>query len=237
MPTNLLLIPLLGGFWLLHRTHYTRFRAQTLDGNRLLIESALVAAALVAIARLITFGIYFTSFGQYANQLWTDVGLQMPFSGTAVIALLIGAIAPYLLNVFVPQDRAKRWAIDKFGNDLLKLLNDALVRGKLVSISLDNRKVYIGLVSVAPNLSADGSHLTLIPFLSGYRDSDTLEMRFTTDYLSTTREHGLDLADFRVTMPLSSVRTASNFNLDAYTHFNIESDPAETDGTEGADRH
>ena len=40
MPTNLLLLPLLGGYWFIQNFHCTRFRARRLDGYRLLVESA-----------------------------------------------------------------------------------------------------------------------------------------------------------------------------------------------------
>jgi len=48
MPTNLLLLPLVGGYCLTHFCYYFRFRSQRLDGYRLLLESAL-AGILLAI--------------------------------------------------------------------------------------------------------------------------------------------------------------------------------------------
>lgn len=46
MPSNLLLLPFLAGYLFLHSFHFTKFRAQRLDGYRLLMESAAVGLVL-----------------------------------------------------------------------------------------------------------------------------------------------------------------------------------------------
>jgi hypothetical protein len=53
MPWNVFLLPLLGGFLFLDWCYYTRLRHQRLEGNRLLIESAFVAALAAFIATII----------------------------------------------------------------------------------------------------------------------------------------------------------------------------------------
>src|SRR3954453_8329114 len=47
LPTNLLLLPLLGGFWFVHFCYLFKFRAQRLDGYRLLLESAFLGLLLI----------------------------------------------------------------------------------------------------------------------------------------------------------------------------------------------
>ena len=116
MPNNLLLVPLLAGFWFLHRCHYFRFRAQTLDGYRLLIE--------------------------------------------------------------FPQRRPQSTA---------------------------NR--------ISPQSAAS------IERLSGRQ---TLELGFTVDYASVVQQHSLDLAKFKVTVLMTSLRIATYFDQNAYPFFFIE---------------
>ena len=57
MPTNLLILPLLGGFLLVHIWHLSRFRSQRLEGYRLLMETAIAGVILVTFARLLTYSL------------------------------------------------------------------------------------------------------------------------------------------------------------------------------------
>jgi len=54
---------------------------------------------------------------------------------------------------------------------------------KPVSITLDNRKVYIGYIWDSLEPGRD-SHLTILPLYSGYRDDDKLEMHVSRKYVS-----------------------------------------------------
>lgn len=99
MPTNLLLLPLLGGFWFVHFCYLFRFRAQRLDGYRLLLESAFFGLLLSVPARLITY--YWPSYfeaGRNARTIWEDLWCDAPLSGTATMSLLLGLLAPFAIN-------------------------------------------------------------------------------------------------------------------------------------------
>ncbi|HEY4573564.1 MAG TPA: hypothetical protein VIJ26_06370, partial [Thermoanaerobaculia bacterium] len=98
MPTNLLLLPLLGGFWFVHFCYFFRFRAQRLDGYRLLLESAFFGLLLSVPARLITYSWprYFEA-GRSARAEW-GLWSNSSLSGTATVSLLLGLTAPFLLN-------------------------------------------------------------------------------------------------------------------------------------------
>lgn len=55
MPSNLLLLlPLLGGYGFIHLFYFTRFRAQTLEGHRLIFEAAMWGFGFVLPARVLT---------------------------------------------------------------------------------------------------------------------------------------------------------------------------------------
>lgn len=99
MPTNLLLFPLLGGFWFVHFCFFSRFRAQRLDGYRLLLESAFFGMPLSLLARLITYGWprYFEA-GRSARTWWGHLWRDAPLSGTATVSLLLGLTVPFLIN-------------------------------------------------------------------------------------------------------------------------------------------
>ena len=111
---------------------------------------------------------------------------------------------------------AQRSAVARHGNELLKLLHSASDQERAVSITLDNRKVYVGMVSEAPNLEPHDRFVALIPLYSGYRSNDTLELTFTVDYLKHYLDQSLDWADFIVVLPLDNVRTISFFDHNVY---------------------
>lgn len=52
----------------------------------------------------------------------------------------------------MPKEVAKRYAINKAGDTLLALFFDAATGLELVQLILENNKVYVALVSVAPDL-------------------------------------------------------------------------------------
>ena len=52
MPFNLLLLPLLGGYFLVSRTHLFAFGAAKQSGERLILTAAFVAVTLLLLARL-----------------------------------------------------------------------------------------------------------------------------------------------------------------------------------------
>jgi hypothetical protein len=153
MPTNLLLLPLLGGYWFLHTLYYTRFRSQRLDGYRLLMESAFAGLLLTLVARVV---VLFAHRWPLLQSVWSDIAPSLPFLGTAAASLLLGIVAPYVLNVFLDKTGvmsrldAPTRAIERYGNHLLRLFHAASLQEKTVSVALDNGKVYIGLVAAAP---------------------------------------------------------------------------------------
>src|SRR5437773_6418193 len=96
MPTNLLLLPLVGGYWFIHTFYFTRYRSQRLDGYRLLVESALAGILLAFIARPVVFA---ANLSPCIRSTWNALApLDFPYFGTACIAALLGFIAPYGLN-------------------------------------------------------------------------------------------------------------------------------------------
>lgn len=65
----------------------------------------------------------------------------------------------------------------------------------------------------------------LAPLLSGYRDKDTLELKFTTRYSNLYTDE-VDPADFSVTVPIARVTTVSFFQEQLYERFSIETTEA-----------
>jgi hypothetical protein len=100
MPTNLLLLPLLAGFWFVHSSHRFRFRAQHLDGHRLVLESATAGVILLALSRLTV--LLAKARPEMAGLLhWWHVDFApFPYMGTSLLTCLLGAASAWLDNRF-----------------------------------------------------------------------------------------------------------------------------------------
>lgn len=228
MPTNLLLLPFLGGYWFLHVFYYTRFRSQRLDGYRLIVESALMGVVLTVLARVI---VVLLGHWPPVRSAWMSVAPpQIPFLGTAAGSLILGLAAGHPLNWLLSATGvltlfdAKSQAIERHGNHLLRLLDKASSEERTVAISLDIGKVYVGLVAAEPNLAPHDTYLGITPFYSGYRNRETQELVFTVNYLDAHEKLQLDPMDFRIVVPMASIRVANFFDQSVYASFTVESE-------------
>lgn len=205
-------------------------RSKSLDGYRLLLESAMMGVVLSALARLILVGVDRYPFFRTA---WKMVAPDLPYLGTACMAAFIGFVSPYLVNVVLQktgvmvQEDAQGRALERHGNQIQKLLRQASVEERPVSLTLNNRKTYVGWVIESPGLTTTDAFLSIIPIFSGYRDKDTLELAFTTDYLSLYDNGQVKAEDFCVVIPVPSITMIGFFDYSIYPAFIIEGDQVE----------
>lgn len=96
----------------------------------------------------------------------------------------------------------------------------------LVSITLKSRKVYIGMVHEARLEEHDTDTVVIVPFLSGYRDKDTLSFIEEVNYADHYKECGItftsqpiSLNQYRHVIPRDQIESVSLFNSAMYTHF------------------
>jgi hypothetical protein len=221
MPYNLLLLPLIGGFLFIHIAHYFRFAAQRTDGYRLLFQSAIAGVALSIVGRLTELLIGFTRFGKPLYDAWT-IFSPFPFSSTSAISLLLGPVFALGVNLFISKDEARSAEIRARGNFLLRLLDEAETENRLISLTLDSRKWYVGWVVESPNLDPQEQYFRLLPFISGYRDKDVLETRRTVYYDAVLKDSLLDPTEFVITLPLKDVKIAGFFNDEVYDEYFAE---------------
>lgn len=229
MPYNLLLLPLLGGFLFIHLAHYFRFGAQRLDGYRLLFQSAIAGTCLAAAARLIIELLSISDAGLGGLGLWSRF-FPFKFSAESSLSFLLGPLFAGAINLFIGKKEAKDREIHNHGNALMKLLHRATEERLLISVTLDNRKWYVGWVTESPNLDPQELYFRLLPFTSGYRDKDTLETYRTVFYQNVLEDESLDPDRFLITLPLKDIKTANLFDADVYNQYFAESEkPAAAD--------
>ena len=98
--------------------------------------------------------------------------------------LFISFVSAEVYNLYIGVEGRKQKFIDAMmKDDFERILYESMEKLHPVAISLESRKVYVGLVydGIEPG-SGNSSYLTIIPFLSGYRDKDTLSFTIQTKY-------------------------------------------------------
>jgi hypothetical protein len=215
LPFNLLLFPLLAGYIFLHTNRYLRWKAQTLDGNRLLLEAAKYGIVFELLGRAVTLVAMQIPRFQYLEASLYKVA---PFSyvGTALVALALGICFGPLSNLLLDELVAKSLALRRQGNHLLRLLNDASEEGNLVSVTLDTRKWYVGYVVETPSLDPKDQFFSIIPIFSGYRDKDSLETKRLTEYRF---ESVTNVDSYAKVLSTSRVVDANLFDVDLYDKY------------------
>jgi hypothetical protein len=216
MPYNLLLLPLLGGFLFLHVSHYFRYLSQRLDGYRLLIQSAIAGTCLALVARFLIVGADAMRVGSGIRSLWTQV-LPIQYAGTAFLSLLLGPVFALLLNCFLGRKRSLELQI-KHGNSLIRLIHQAEKEKRLISITLSSRKWYVGWVAESPNLDPQELYFRLLPFMSGYRDKDSLET-YRTVFYEDILGSVADTNDLVILIPLNELQSANFFDNRIYDEY------------------
>ncbi len=218
MPYNLLLLPLLGGFLFIHLTHYFRFAAQRMDGYRLLFQAAIAGVGLSIAGRLVEMLIAATPLGPPFERNWAFFS-PFPYSATSAISLLLGPVCALVVNLFIDKEKAQDKEINAHGTSFLKLIHQAQMEERLISLTLDSRKWYVGWVAESPNLYPQEQYFRLLPFISGYRDKDSLETRRMVYYEAVLADNSLDRNEFVVTLPLKDVKIAGFFNDEVYDEY------------------
>lgn len=106
------------------------------------------------------------------------------------------------------------------------LLVQAIDENMLIFVTLKSRKVYIGYVAAPRIEHSHTQHLAIIPYISGYRDKDTLryheQHRYYELYLNkgiTADSAGLNLQHFRHVIPMEQVEAVSLFDTGPYLSF------------------
>ncbi|EMD6371835.1 hypothetical protein VRQ87_003972 [Morganella morganii] len=103
---------------------------------------------------------------------------------------------------------------------------DRMEDGLLLLVTLKSRKVYVGIVDTARFEGMDTNSLVLIPFMSGYRDKDTLSFKVEHNYTLHYAKEGitfnskpLSVYQFRHVLPYEQIESLSLFNVNTYIKF------------------
>lgn len=165
------------------------------------------------------------TFLTYPLFFWLSLG------ASALIAYEAGIKARHQIEDESKRQAAYREVAAQDGVE--SLLLQAIDEDKLVFVTLKSRKVYIGYVAAPRTEHSQTQHLAIIPYISGYRDKDTLryyeQHRYYELYLSediTADSVPLNLQHFRHVIPMEQVETVSLFDTKIYKIFDLFSEKA-----------
>ena len=222
MPFNLLLLPLVGGYYLLVTSRFTKYIHQRIDRQRLVFNSVLAGIALIGLSVIVTQTVAYLQ-PEWIARIKRAFPLQLPYTGTAVLSLLLGLVIPHVSNLFIGKTQALSRSIKLIGNEMEQLINGAFLDASLVSFTMKSGKVYVGWPVSLPR-PTQGAYLSMLPLFSGYRN-DEQDVTFTTEYwdiYQTRQDAGEDdlYRGFLLVLTIEDIVSASLFDLDVYDRFN-----------------
>lgn len=109
-------------------------------------------------------------------------------------------------------------------NDMELIVAYAAREAKPIAITLETRKVYVGVVSDTIEPSDYDSYLSILPMYSGFRDESELGFklnhryeRVINDFLEDTEGFVESSLDYVIAIPLSRIVTLHVFNYSMYS--------------------
>ena len=166
MPFNLLLLPLIGGYYFLVNFRFTKYIHQRIDRQKLIFNAVLVGIILLGLA-VIGIKAFEVLYPVWAENMRRYMPLQLPYTGTSILSFVIGVFFAYIPNLFIDDTKALSWSIKFIGNELEQLVRSAFLNAALVSFTMKSGKVYVGWPLTLPRPSSS-SYLSVLPLISGY---------------------------------------------------------------------
>ena len=197
------------GYCFLRLFRLTRFIVADYSGYALFLVSALAGVFILAAGRLLM--LLAPAGFQEVEAAWI---VYAPFehSGLAACSLVIALVAPPVLNLLCPPRYAFAIATRRRAGRIGLLLHRSLEGAGLVEITLASRKSYIGRIIYLHPWASSGIDVSMIPYMSGYRHQDTLELHVTT-YYDRVLEANLSAELLEVSFPYSQIASARPFDL------------------------
>lgn len=189
---------ILGGFLFLRFFYFSRFYIARTQGQRLFFYAASLGLILAAI-----------SIAWIKLDFWLVEELRPYWRSLEFPAGTSTALAPFVLSVMLlgignavaftwrkldgSNEQTTNWADlmlarrGRVGNEIESFLLVAAHDGKPVMVSLEDRKVYVGLLVNVINRSIDSdSWIAIFPDMSGCRNPENNKVNYTTDYAPFT---------------------------------------------------
>ena len=178
------LLPVIGGYLLLTHATLTKHATARLDSYNLIFRSLVFGLLLWVAIYSIMWVITCLAAGTALPEIINGIESELPaFIGLSqLLCVPVGFGFPHLLNVFLNDDDVRHRTALKFGDDVEVIVEEAFYNFSLIEVTLKSRKVYVGTPAISNLFSRKESGVVLIPYASGHRREDNLELLFTTWY-------------------------------------------------------
>ncbi|MFV0237300.1 MAG: hypothetical protein ACK5HU_02025 [Flavobacteriales bacterium] len=224
---DLLLLPLLGGYWFLNTFYFTKFYHQRIERQRLIFNSLILGFFLSVIGFLID-----THILQKCPDLRNHLGTLNPVEykglNQSILIFVISYPLAWVFNFLLSKKFLLDLIIEKWGDDFERLFWTSLKsekdENKLLMITTTFNKVYVGYVNKISK-PIQNPHITILPSFRGYRDKDTFAFYITTDYFSVleklTTEGREEIIEEKIgiVLPKDKIAMVSKFDTEVFSKF------------------
>lgn len=213
MPYDLLLLPLLGGYWFCRTWHYTNFALQQTDRLGTLLYSATVGVGLLLGARPLVLAIEAAEIPLE----WFIRIAPWSFSGTAICSALAAYPLAKLFNAFGQGDKQALASVLRFGDEIERIFARSVSDGEFLDIAFDDGTAVIAVAGELPAAIRPGAEWVEFHILTeGHCETGSLtptypELDAAFDALVACTID-FEIRVFRV----SDIRSVAIFNMDPH---------------------
>lgn len=238
-----LILPLVGGFFIVREATFIKYQAAREDGHRLYFRITYYGFWLFLSSLLILGGLR-SALSAAELPLYADFedvvldeliplmkegqqsAARVGFVAVCAFAMLLGRFSPRILNRLTKKSSLQALLDATSQNELEGLLIDAVATAKSVLVTLTTGKAYVGFVLSNAEPRAERRVIALLPLASGYR-SDKSELVLTTFYDQIySQNDAADNGDFRLVLSVDKIVSTAFFDFEIYEKFNA----GKTDG-------
>lgn len=144
------------------------------------------------------------------------------------LTVVIAYISWIVCEVRIQNDFSKdKYDLLKGSDGILNVVIQALQSNSSVKVSMKSRKVYVGMVLGEQFENTDLGNILIIPFFSGYRDKDTLDLKLNCEYMPVYEKNKFidwddseveidweKMQDFKLVIRIDEVETISLFDAE-----------------------
>ena len=231
MHWGLLLFPVIGGYWFITHWNFSRYTASRQSGYHVLLRSGAYGIALYFAADRLADACRCECWVSWLGWIsglirFLDEHSPDPLTTESALILILAFVSPYALNLFFRSQGGLRRAVNDSGEHLELLILNSSRFATPIEVTLDNRRVYIGVAVRSGVGKSPDADAAIFPYYSGYRDEKTLELMRDTIYTQVVSQHirgrpieEQELDRFRVVIPMSRIVSARPFEQNVFDDF------------------
>lgn len=171
---------------------------------------------------------------------WAELVRRWPADWQSSLAATLegGSSIPIALYSLTSR-RPLKHAIEYLNADLERILLNALREEKPICLTMTDRKVYVGYLSGAIDPSDTNDMVRILPYMSGFRSKESLELVITDYYDQLYEKHQRSdstgkgeepednqplatQSDFEVALPIRDIRSCRLFDTRLYLKYQRE---------------